>query len=141
MSVLTGNNIVNINIGQVHACKQGPILKTLLGSCVSACLFDPIAKVAGMNHILLASKADMKKFDINAQDHKGWTALHYAIRKKNEEVIKTLLENGANPNIKTTLTIRGFTKGLTALGMNNIMSGRNSRRNIKKLLEKYGAKK
>lgn len=67
MSFLNEKNVVHINIGQVHACKPGPILKTLLGSCVSACLFDPIAKVAGMNHILLSSKADMKKFDVNAR--------------------------------------------------------------------------
>jgi len=29
------------------------VITTLLGSCVSVCLFDPIAKVGGMNHILL----------------------------------------------------------------------------------------
>ena len=27
---------------------------TLLGSCVACCLWDPVAKVGGMNHILLA---------------------------------------------------------------------------------------
>lgn len=26
---------------------------TLLGSCVSACLFDPVAKIGGMNHFML----------------------------------------------------------------------------------------
>lgn len=30
---------------------------TLLGSCVACCLWDPIAKVGGMNHILLARSA------------------------------------------------------------------------------------
>ena len=29
-------------------------ISTLLGSCVACCLWDPIAKVGGMNHILLA---------------------------------------------------------------------------------------
>jgi chemotaxis receptor (MCP) glutamine deamidase CheD len=28
-------------------------VRTLLGSCVAVCLFDPVAKVGGMNHILL----------------------------------------------------------------------------------------
>nr|WP_314444215.1 chemotaxis protein CheD [uncultured Sphingomonas sp.] len=31
------------------------IFSTVLGSCVSACLFDPVARVGGMNHFLLAS--------------------------------------------------------------------------------------
>lgn len=29
-------------------------LTTVLGSCVAACLFDPVAKIGGMNHFLLA---------------------------------------------------------------------------------------
>jgi len=28
---------------------------TVLGSCVAACLFDPVARVGGMNHFLLAA--------------------------------------------------------------------------------------
>ena len=30
------------------------MLTTVLGSCIAACLFDPLAKVGGMNHFLLA---------------------------------------------------------------------------------------
>lgn len=30
------------------------VLTTVLGSCVAACLFDPLARVGGMNHFLLA---------------------------------------------------------------------------------------
>lgn len=33
------------------------VLTTVLGSCVAACVFDPIAKVGGMNHILLPGEA------------------------------------------------------------------------------------
>ncbi|MGB6229189.1 MAG: chemotaxis protein CheD [Litorimonas sp.] len=29
------------------------VITTLVGSCVTACLYDPIAKVGGMNHFLL----------------------------------------------------------------------------------------
>jgi chemotaxis protein CheD len=29
------------------------VITTLLGSCVAACLFDPVARVGGMNHFLL----------------------------------------------------------------------------------------
>jgi chemotaxis protein CheD len=59
--------VVHINIGEYYACNNGEVLKTLLGSCVSACLYDEVANVSGMNHILLASKADMEMFDENAR--------------------------------------------------------------------------
>ena len=42
--------------GDFHVSSdQDIVLTTLLGSCVATCLFDPIAKVGGMNHFLLAS--------------------------------------------------------------------------------------
>jgi len=31
-------------------------ISTLLGSCVSVCLYDPVNRVAGMNHFLLGNK-------------------------------------------------------------------------------------
>lgn len=58
---------VHVNIGQLHACREPAVLNTLLGSCVSACLFDPEARVAGMNHILLVHKADMEHFDASTR--------------------------------------------------------------------------
>ena len=40
--------------------------------------------------------------DVNLQDDDGWTALHFAAQNFNEEIIKLLLDNGANPNLKDT---------------------------------------
>ncbi len=57
----------HLNIGQLFACREAAVLQTLLGSCVSACLYDPVAKVGGMNHILLPGKADMTTFNDNAR--------------------------------------------------------------------------
>ncbi len=39
--------------------KPETVLTTVLGSCVSACLFDPFAKIGGMNHFLLPDSADL----------------------------------------------------------------------------------
>jgi chemotaxis protein CheD len=40
--------------GAVHVTSDpGVILYTPLGSCISACLFDPVAGVGGMNHFML----------------------------------------------------------------------------------------
>ncbi|MEL6620811.1 MAG: chemotaxis protein CheD [Pseudomonadota bacterium] len=43
-----------------HATGQGDhvVITTLLGSCVSCCLWDAHAQVGGMNHMLLAKRID-----------------------------------------------------------------------------------
>lgn len=51
------------------------VLTTVLGSCIAACLFDPVAKVGGINHFLLAepgsasTDADsMKRYGVYAME-------------------------------------------------------------------------
>jgi chemotaxis receptor (MCP) glutamine deamidase CheD len=44
---------VTIYIGGVHATDTPSVIKTLLGSCVSVCLWDPVRFVGGMNHFML----------------------------------------------------------------------------------------
>jgi chemotaxis protein CheD len=43
---------VKILPGQYHAARQGAIT-TVLGSCVSTCLWDPLERIGGMNHFML----------------------------------------------------------------------------------------
>jgi chemotaxis protein CheD len=43
---------VKILPGQYHAAASGAVT-TVLGSCVSTCLWDPIAHIGGMNHFML----------------------------------------------------------------------------------------
>jgi len=47
-------SLVYITQGQ-HAVGREPemIITTILGSCISICLWDPEARVGGMNHLLL----------------------------------------------------------------------------------------
>jgi chemotaxis protein methyltransferase CheR len=42
-----------IQSGEVWSSEQPSLVSTVLGSCVAACLFDPIAAVGGMNHFML----------------------------------------------------------------------------------------
>lgn len=48
------------------------IMSTVLGSCVAVCLFDPQARIGGMNHFLLAgegqARGDDLKYGINAME-------------------------------------------------------------------------
>jgi chemotaxis protein CheD len=48
---------VFIEPGEYYVSVNGEIISTLLGSCVAACLYDPIQRIMGMNHFLLAYRA------------------------------------------------------------------------------------
>jgi len=49
---------ITVMQGQVHVGGDRPeILTTILGSCIACCLYDPVARVGGMNHFLLAEPA------------------------------------------------------------------------------------
>lgn len=39
--------------GQLFACTKNYAVTTILGSCVSVCLWDPSTKIGGINHFLL----------------------------------------------------------------------------------------
>jgi len=47
---------VMIDPGESYVTKKNEIISTLLGSCVAACLYDPVNQVIGMNHFLLAQQ-------------------------------------------------------------------------------------
>ena len=42
--------------GEYYVSNEDVVITTLLGSCVSACLYDPYNKIIGMNHFLLSNK-------------------------------------------------------------------------------------
>lgn len=65
---------VAIHIGECHVSREPTVIRTLLGSCVAVCLFDPVNRIGGMNHILLPGQADLQQYDaptryaLNAMD-------------------------------------------------------------------------
>lgn len=42
-----------IYAGEYFSSSEDVVISTVLGSCVSVCLFDPISKIGGMNHFML----------------------------------------------------------------------------------------
>jgi chemotaxis protein CheD len=65
---------VTIYIGGVFASRDGAVVRTLLGSCVSACLWDPKSGAGGMNHFMLPRAAngdggdDLARFGVHAME-------------------------------------------------------------------------
>ncbi|MBU3076513.1 chemotaxis protein CheD [Sphingomonas quercus] len=54
---------------------------TVLGSCVAACLFDPDAKIGGMNHFLLAEPDEDQHVDAVAAQRYGVHAMELLINE------------------------------------------------------------
>lgn len=71
-----GVNVVKVFAGEwVVSNKEDEMLATVLGSCISACIRDPVAKVGGMNHFLLpgdehsdAQASDAARYGVNAME-------------------------------------------------------------------------
>ena len=64
-----------INVGGVYATHEPAIIRTLLGSCIAVCLFDPITRAGGMNHFMLPAPVpgrpeplDEARFGVHAMD-------------------------------------------------------------------------
>ena len=52
-----GLHAAKIGPGELYASKRNILIVTVLGSCVSACLMDPVARIGGMNHFMLPDRA------------------------------------------------------------------------------------
>ena len=63
-----------LHVGAVHASAEPAVIKTLLGSCIAVCLWDPAVRVGGMNHFMLPQSAstgpldDPARFGVHAMD-------------------------------------------------------------------------
>ena len=54
-SIDPSDNLMSIKIlpGEFYVTQQNEKIETVLGSCISACVRDPVAGVGGMNHFML----------------------------------------------------------------------------------------
>jgi len=54
--------------GQYHAAAADMVIVTVLGSCVSACLWDPVRRIGGMNHFMLPGAGDSARLGVYAME-------------------------------------------------------------------------
>ena len=61
-----------IHVGELHVAPAPTLIRTLLGSCIAACLYDPVMRVGGMNHFMLphpeGSIAEPIRFGVHAME-------------------------------------------------------------------------
>jgi len=103
-------NAVKLLPGEFFVSGDDIVLSTVLGSCVSACIWDRIAKVGGMNHFMLpgnASHSSAEPDPIGLSGRYGVFAM--------EQLINELIKRGARKsNLEAKLfgggsVLRNFT--------------------------------
>lgn len=106
---------VNIHIGDYYSSRTPVVITTILGPCAAVCLYDPINKIGGMNHILLPGDGPV---GINNGDSR------YGINAM-EMLINQMMKIGAN-RYKITAKVFGGASILSTIssefcmGMKNI---------------------
>lgn len=79
---------VKILPGQYHAARGQGAISTVLGSCVSTCLWDPVERIGGMNHFMLPGD--------NARPDSPWAASARFGLYAMEVLINDMLRLGAD---------------------------------------------
>lgn len=79
---------VKVLPGEFFVAAEDVVLSTVLGSCVSACIWDPTLKIGGMNHFLLPGEAGADP--LSDSGRYGVFAM--------EQLINELLKRGARRN-------------------------------------------
>lgn len=86
--------------GDCYVTNKDEYIGTLLGSCVAVCLYDPVNKVAGMNHFVLPGKVVQTRTKRNARttDEEQKELLKYGTRSI-ENLIAQMEQHGERKNI------------------------------------------
>lgn len=77
---------INLGIGGILVLREPALVTTVLGSCISICLFDEEKAIAGINHYMLSRPADGKPSQVGRF---GQTSI--------PELIARMVREGATP--------------------------------------------
>jgi chemotaxis protein CheD len=105
INVIQGTNYVTGN--------RNAVLTTILGSCVACCLYDPHARVGGMNHFLLAEPREGMSSNSSEAERYGLFAMELLVNEMlkagaTRATLKAHLYGGANMHV-----------GMQAIGTSN----------------------
>jgi len=103
-----GLHAAKIGPGELYASKRNIMIVTVLGSCVSACLTDPVVRIGGMNHFMLPERAGNSSL-LSEPARYGAHAM--------EMLINNLLSMGAQRN---RLQAKVFGAGRVLPGMSDV---------------------
>ncbi|MEM1432538.1 MAG: chemoreceptor glutamine deamidase CheD [Pseudomonadota bacterium] len=97
----SGRSIAKVLPGQFYVSNQDESIATVLGSCIAACVRDPVAGIGGLNHFMLPvgneARADSWGEGSSAMNRFGNFAM--------EALINTVIKNGG---LKSRLEVKLF---------------------------------
>jgi chemotaxis protein CheD len=103
-----GMHAAKISPGELYASHRNILIVTVLGSCVSTCLMDPVARIGGMNHFMLPDRTGSQSV-VSEPARYGAHAM--------EMLINNLLTMGAN---RGRLIAKVFGAGRVLPGMSDV---------------------
>ncbi len=99
-----GRRRYSLDPGDFYVTREHDVvLSTLLGSCVAACLYDPLKNIVGMNHFLLANRQYARKSPNILESDVGRYGIHSM-----EVLINEMMKQGA---LKSRLKAKVFGGG------------------------------
>jgi chemotaxis protein CheD len=119
-----------IGPGEYYYTDQDMLIVTVLGSCISACIRDPVVGVGGMNHFMLPQGA---KADMDNPVSESMRYGNYAM----EVLINQLMRNGAR---RENLEAKIFGGGNVLRSFTTNMVGDRNAEFVKKYLKEEGIK-
>jgi len=107
---------VKILPGEYYVTTADEVVSTVLGSCVAACIWDPVARIGGMNHFMIPT-ATRQRTEAGAIDD----AARYGIFAM-EFLVNTILRHGGERSrLKTKIAGGGHVMPIaTDIGQRNI---------------------
>jgi len=111
ISVDPAEGITTIKIlpGEFYVSQKDERIETVLGSCISACVRDPVAGVGGMNHFMLPVNKNTQDSELSDANRYGNFAM--------ENLVNALLAKGAK---RERLEFKLFGGGRIMSSMTNI---------------------
>jgi len=103
--------------GEFYVTAERETIVTVLGSCVSACVRDPVFGIGGMNHFMLPTSQGAGSWEANGLSASTRYGSHAM-----EQLINEILKNGGNRNnLEVKLTGGGrILAQMTDIGQKNI---------------------
>ena len=122
MTQAVADRRITVIQGEWIVCRDPHVvLTTILGSCVAACIRDPVAAIGGMNHFLLPETSEKGR---------AFEAERYGIHLM-ELLVNGLLKEGARKNRMEAKIFGGcsFMGGRYAVGSRNVEFARSFLKN------------
>lgn len=102
--------VAKILPGEVYVTKQNELISTVLGSCISACVYDYKMGIGGMNHFMLPANNNASIDSLSCR-YGNWAM---------EFLINEIIKNGGN---RDNFKIKIFGGGQIIRGMGDIGEG------------------